>query len=98
MISKSTFFDDALTLMVLYHAHNTNLSTYINNIPNLIATNMVHIILGDFNVDAFDENNNRRSHIILQDFETIVIEPTDPDRSSAYSQINHSQYGGKVLC
>ena len=77
MTSKFAVFDDAVTLMLLYHAHNTNLSTYIDNIPNLIPTNMVHTILGDFNVDVFNENNNR-FHTILQDVEAIVTGPTHP--------------------
>lgn len=77
MTSKFAVFDDAVTMMLLYHAYNTYLSTYIDNIPNLIPTNMVHTILGDFNVDAFNENNNR-FHTILQEIEAIITGPTRP--------------------
>lgn len=47
-------FHDVVTLVLLSDAHNTNLSTYIYNILNLTATIVVHMILGDFHVDAPD--------------------------------------------
>ena len=45
----------AITFLLTYRKHNTNISQYNENMNNILNTNNIDIILGDFNVNYFNE-------------------------------------------
>ena len=53
-IRKRTFREDSITIALLYKQSAISPATYLNELSQEISNVNVDIILGDFNVDAFD--------------------------------------------
>lgn len=49
--SKPTLF------LLLYRKNNCNTNQYLENLSHIIHNNSVHILLGDFNINYFDDTS-----------------------------------------
>ena len=53
---KSSFTTQAIKLLLPYKKYTLQLINFCSCLQGFIASNTVHIILGDFNINAFEEN------------------------------------------
>ena len=71
---KSSFTSQTIKLLLLYKKCTLPLINFCNWLQGFIASNTVHIILGDFNVNAFQENGKLEN--VLSSYNQIVIAST----------------------
>ena len=66
-------------VLLLYRTNNSNIHQYINSIQQILTTCPVDVILGDFNVDFFEDNLQIRELKMLMNsfnFTQIINSPT----------------------
>ena len=71
---KPSFSKFKIKIALLYRQQNFQLTLFDNLLCGLINRG-IDIILGDFNLDAFDDNNNHLAQI-LRSYKLVVDEPT----------------------
>ena len=55
-------------VLLLYRKNNSNIHQYINSFRQILATCPVDVILGDFNVDLFEDNQIRELKMLMNSF------------------------------
>ena len=73
---KPIFSLDSIKIVLLYRKNNTSLPAFYHNLADILQLDTVHIILGDFNIYAQDQEQTRTLLQILQNYQQIVQEPT----------------------
>ena len=75
-IEKPSFCPESINFVLIYRKNNASQSDCISLLNDLInaADDVIHIILGDFNVNAFSDNNYIAE--FLSDYELAVTKPT----------------------
>lgn len=75
-VSKCSFLESHINIMLLYRKNNLRQEDFLHTIRYLRdQTDIPHIILGDFNVNALNAEENFLSHY-LNDYKMIVDSPT----------------------
>ena len=72
---KSLFSPDPIRLVIVYRKNNTCLSTFYNTLADIVQLDNIHVILGDFNINAQDPAQDNLLQI-FQNYQQIVQEPT----------------------
>ena len=78
-IKKLNVLEYPLTVALLYRSQAMPVSTFIDSVYAVLSQSQFHILLGDFNINAFDESPYRRLQYILNNYIMIVSEPTHLD-------------------
>ena len=73
---KCSFLPTSFKIILLYRKNNTCLSSFYDAIRNVMHTDKIHIVLGDFNINAQDENSIGALSNLFSDFVQIVKNPT----------------------
>ena len=71
---KSSFTSQTIKLILLYKKYTLPLINFCNCLQGFITSNTVHIILGDFNINAFQENGSLEN--VLSSYNQIVTAST----------------------
>ena len=64
-VKKPDFFPGAINLLLVYRPPNTSVVTFLDNIRTFITENTIHIVLGDFNINALDDQCLRNIHCVV---------------------------------
>ena len=91
---KSTFDSNIIKLLVLYKKDSLPLTSFCNWLQEFIFYNPVDIILGDFNIDAFHENN-RLLHV-LSVYNQVVTKSTHISGSLLDPVYVHKEFSGTL--
>ena len=60
LVSFSKSFESkTIMLILLYRKDSISVTAFYSCLQEFLTNNFVHIILGDFNINAFDETNRR---------------------------------------
>ena len=73
--SKPSFSDEYLKIILLYKK-NSLPQTFLSLLQDLLCSEKIKIILGDFNTDAFDLNNYSSLSNSLERYSMVVQDPT----------------------
>ena len=68
-----------ITVLLLYRKHGTYLGSFVNRLCNIISAYSIDMILGDFNINYFDDKQSQELKRILErelGYKQIVTEPT----------------------
>ena len=60
----------------MYRKNNTCLSTFYHTLTDILQLDKVHIVLGDFNINAQDRDQSNTLLQIFQDYQQILQDPT----------------------
>ena len=71
---KSGFTSQTIKLLLLYKQHTLPLTNFCNWLQGFIASNAMDIVLGDFNINAFQENGRLKN--VLSSYNQIVAAST----------------------
>ena len=71
---KSSFTSQTIKLILQYKKYTLPLINFCNCLQGFITSNTVHIILGDFNINAFQENGSLEN--VLSSYNQIVTAST----------------------
>ena len=55
------------------------MSIYLTRVARVLDKKQIHILMGNFNVDALDHGANQRLRDILESYDLIVSRPTHLD-------------------
>ena len=61
-ISKQPF--QPMTILLVYRNHHDHQSQFLFHLKQILLTNTVHIVLGDFNMDFFTNDSNNLKQLI----------------------------------
>ena len=77
------------TLLLIYRKNDSSIFQYVENINNIINTNVIDIILGDFNINYFNESSIRslRDTMNSHGYVQIVDKPTFISAGSLLDQV-----------
>ena len=78
-ITKDTFSDGGIVIGILYRLHSQPIADFYDQLQNLVNSNNINILLGDFNVDYFAAKDILDE--VLSDYVMVVTEPTHIDGS-----------------
>ena len=67
--------------MLLYRKNSTCLSTFYHTLADILQLDTVHVVLGDFNINAQDQERTSTLLQMLQNYQQIVQEPTHLGRA-----------------
>ena len=57
-ITKTSFSDNAMRIMLLYHSPSSSILTFFNTFENLLNhRHIIDIVFGDFNIDILNSTN-----------------------------------------
>ena len=70
--------NNVFSIALIYRCPNTQTSTFIDCL-NYVVGSGIDVLLGDFNIDAFDEVAYRRLKDTLSSYNLKVLEPTHLD-------------------
>ena len=67
-----------LTILLLYRKHGSSISQYINNIRCVLNSHEIDIILGDFNINYFNDNEMQQLNVLMgsSSYKQTVQSPT----------------------
>ena len=77
-VQKNNFQHDTVNILLVYRKNLSKLEDFIyifNHFLSRMEGN-IHIILGDFNINAFEENKNKKLKEVLINYNQILEEPT----------------------
>ena len=75
-VQKQSFSTEPVNIILLYRKNSLSANDLFYMLNNLINDDFdIHIILGDFNINAFTENNNYVFEY-LSDYQLVINEPT----------------------
>ena len=72
--TKYSFSPNPVKLLLLYRKHTGLISNFYRTLTDLLRTNNIDIVLGDFNINAQNQPNQLLQ--IFSDYKQIVTEPT----------------------
>ena len=76
-LEKPQFSGKVLKVALLYRKPMYVNEVFFNRVENLVLRNDIDILLGDFNIDALDSNNNNHTlQTILWNYRLILNKPT----------------------
>ena len=73
---KSSFSQDCIRLLLVYRKNNSCLTVFYDTLMDILQSNNVHIVLGDFNLNAQDQAQTNTLSQILLNYRQLVKEPT----------------------
>ena len=74
---KTPFQSDPINIVLLYRKNNACLLTFYRTLNDILQLYTIHLIMGDFNVNAQDQESNQALYNrMLQHYQQIVKEPT----------------------
>ena len=65
---KISFSSDPIKIILLYRKNNASLATFYNTLNDILQLGTVHLILGDFNINAQDQEQSNTLQQMLQDY------------------------------
>ena len=78
-IRKQQFSNNPISIAIIYRPPNSKLSEFFECLSYIVSSRCVDIVVGDFNIDAFDEVFNERLKQVLSNYNLNVHEPTHLD-------------------
>ena len=72
-VIKNEFSKNPINILLIYRKQSWSLPSFYDALTDLITTNNIHVILGDFNINAFTDMHLSR---LLANFKLIVDSPT----------------------
>ena len=93
-VLKSSFDNKCIKLLLLYRKHALPLIPFCDWLQGFVTNNSVDIILGDFNINGFNENI-RLSHILSQ-YDQLVNTSTHMSRSLLDHVYNRQEISKQV--
>ena len=72
---KATNIDESFYILLLYRQPNSSISAFRDDLARLLYSYEISVILGDFNIDAFDSTNDFLQEM-LSSYKMNVAEPT----------------------
>ena len=78
-VTKSQFYEYPITVALVYRSPNTPVAGFLDRLIYFTNARKIDILLGDFNVDAFDSDACAKLHYILSNYRLVVKEPIDLD-------------------
>lgn len=81
-----TSSNKSLTFLLIYRKNNSNVQEYIQSLFDIIQSNTIHVILGDFNINHFIDNSLLHQLSSLQ-YIQIVNESTFISSGSLLDQV-----------
>ena len=73
---KTLFSSDPIKIVLLYRKNITCLSSFYHTLADIMQLGTVHVLLGDFNINAQDQEETSTLLQMLQNYQQIVQEPT----------------------
>ena len=73
---KTSFSSRPIKIVLLYRKNNATLSTFYRTLNDILQLGTIHIMLGDFNINAQDQEQTSTLQQMLQDYQQLVQEPT----------------------
>ena len=77
-VQKNNFQHDTVNILLVYRKNLSKLEDFIYILNHFLSRmeGDIHIILGDFNINAFEENKNKKLKEVLINYNQILEEPT----------------------
>lgn len=77
-VATNTSIQQQLSFLLLYKQHSSNVLQFINSMEYLLRSNPIDLVLGDFNINYFNEKENRPLECLMHslNYEQIVQTPT----------------------
>ena len=78
-LRKDSFCQNTVNILLVYRKNNSNFDHFTYSIQHLLSQeeNSIHIILGDFNANYLNhDNNGRKLSDLLANYKQIITEPT----------------------
>ena len=77
-VQKSKFQHGTVNILLVYRKNLSKLEDFIYVLDHFLSRieDNIHIILGDFNINAFEENKNKKLQEALINYNQILEEPT----------------------
>ena len=73
---KISFSQDSIRVLVVYRKNNTCLSAFYRRITDVLQSDTIHVVLGDFNMNAQDHDQIDTLLQIFQNYQQLVKDPT----------------------
>lgn len=84
----NTSIQRQLSFLLLYRQNSSNVSQFINSIEYLLSSDAIDIILGDFNINYFNEKDIRPLECLMHSLNYVQIVQT-PTFISAGTLLDH---------
>ena len=78
-ITKPQFYEYPITIALVYRSPNNPIARFLNQLVYFTNARTIDILLGDFNIDAFDGDAHTRLDKVLSSYRVMVKEPTHLD-------------------
>ena len=78
-ITKPQFYEYAITIALVYRPPNSPIASFLDSLVYFTNARTIDILLGDFNIDAFDGDAYTRLDEVLSSYRLIAKEPTHLD-------------------
>ena len=78
-ITKPQFYEYPITIALVYRSPNNPIARFLNQLVYFTNARTIDILLGDFNIDAFDGDAYTRLDEVLSSYRLMVKEPTHLD-------------------
>lgn len=72
--TKQLFSSSLFSVLLLYRKRTVSLAQFFSNLSNLVAHEQFEIVLGDFNIDAFQ--TNQALNEVMLNYVQLVTQPT----------------------
>ena len=78
-ITKPQFYEYQITIALVYRSPNSSIASFLDQVVYFTNAKTIDILLGDFNIDAFDGDAYTRLDEVLSSYRLMVKEPTHLD-------------------
>ena len=79
VITKPQFYEYPITIALVYRSPNCPIASFLDQLVYFTNARTIDILLGDFNIDAFDGDAYTRLDEVLSSYRLMVKEPTHLD-------------------
>lgn len=66
-----------ISFLLTYRKNNSNITQYVDNLNNILQRNTIDIILGDFNINNFNQVPISPLKILIQNIQEQIIQETE---------------------
>ena len=78
-ITKPQFYEYQITIALVFRSPNSSIASFLDQVVYFTNAKTIDILLGDFNIDAFDGDAHTRLDKVLSSYRVMVKEPTHLD-------------------
>ena len=78
-ITKPQFYEYQITIALVFRSPNSSIASFLDQVVYFTNAKTIDILLGDFNIDAFDGDAYTRLDEVLSSYRLMVKEPTHLD-------------------